>query len=129
MGKFAHRCLSNSLFTGLLFAALAVRALIPVGFMPVASNGGALTLQLCAQRGSEVPSVRVGKDGQRIPTSPSHETPCLYSVSGTPTPLPWMPSLPVATEPAGEIAPPISLTVSVPSILRTQSPRAPPSRA
>jgi len=44
MGKFAHRCLSNSLFTGLLFAALAVRALIPVGFMPVAGNGGSLTL-------------------------------------------------------------------------------------
>lgn len=127
MGRFAHRCLSNSLLTGLLFAALAIRALIPVGFMPVAGAGGSLSFQLCAPRSSEAPAAPLGKDGQRAPSSPSHQIPCLYSLSGTPAPSPWIASLPLSMERPSEIPQPIGRAGVIPSIRRAQAPRAPPS--
>ncbi|MDB6157257.1 MAG: cation diffusion facilitator family transporter [Gammaproteobacteria bacterium] len=53
MSRRARRCLSSSTFAGLLLAALILRALVPVGFMPAMDRGFSLKVQLCTTRGVE----------------------------------------------------------------------------
>jgi hypothetical protein len=118
--------------------ALALRALIPVGFMPVAAQG--IALELCPDAAVLPPglvlpaqppahqhhhhSAGAGHD----PSSAAHHAPCLFAAGAT-----------LATAPPAVvlIAPPLregdtsarlpGARRFVPSILRAQSPRAPPT--
>ena len=121
----------------LLLPALLLRALIPVGFMPLAGASGAY-LGFCPGSGAQLPgaseraaphTAHVGhshRDGDR-PSSPAapHHGPCLFS-GGAATEFTADPLLavvlPVAQAPTERIA---SL-VFVPAILRAQSSRGPP---
>jgi hypothetical protein len=126
MNRFARRCLANSVFLGLLLAALTLRALIPVGFMPVAGSGRLLSMQLCTSSGYQSVLVRFGQDGRPAPPAPSHDVPCLYSVCSALAPPP---SLAAASVPACVVAELTALVVqrvAVPSIARAQAPRGPP---
>jgi len=121
----------------LLLPALLLRALIPVGFMPLAGASGAY-LGFCPGSGALPPgaselaapytahSGHTHHDGDR-PGSPAapHHGPCVFSGGAatefTADPL-LVVVLPVAQAPTERIA---SL-VFVPTILRAQSSRGPP---
>lgn len=116
----------------LVLPALLLRALIPVGFMPVADAHGA-SLGLCPGMGV---MRHAGHGSHTVPHDPrpgslpdqsaAHHTPCLFS-AGASTGF-------VATHP-GPAPAAEALTVPgdrpraqrfIPAILRAQSPRAPP---
>ena len=115
----------------LVLPALLLRALIPLGFMPVAAGGG-LAIGLCPGEGP-MPSGVAGHAqhagegaGGRDAT---HHAPCLFASGATATSA----SLPAAALPAtagatvsGERT---AIRVFVPAILRTQSSRGPPPSA
>lgn len=114
--------MSNPALAGLLLAALVLRALIPVGFMPVFAAGAAVQIQLCSSSGFESRS----QDHPGHGTS-THGTPCLYSVSGTLAPPPCGGALISANAAIHAPSPRAVSAVFIPSIIRTQSPRGPPT--
>lgn len=109
----------------LLACALALKLLIPAGYMPAP---GQLAIQLCTGEG--VRTVLIERDGQRIPDGQPHQAsaamPCAYAglaaplLSATPPPLLAIAILFVL---ASGVRP-----ASVPSRRRTVPPR-PPGRA
>jgi len=118
---------------GLLLPAILYRALIPAGFMPAIGSDGALRLQFCP-----------GADRAAADTRPVHahhhggasgdsggaghgQLLCPFAATAGPAPLPAMTALVVASV---DSQPVVSRPVSrdtVPTIIRTQSPRAPPA--
>jgi len=129
------------LLTLLVIPALALRALIPVGFMPVAAEQG-FALEFCPGAGALPPGVELasahahhhhhagGGGHGSDPSSLTHHAPCLFAASATLAPAP------VLAE--ALTAPPVDARVdagvhtgqlSPPTILRAQSPRGPPVAA
>ncbi len=130
-----RRCLALA-----ILPVLVLRALIPFGFMPVAS-GGTLSIEFCPGEGTLPPGIVVhgahaahlahahhGAHHPGLPGEPadSHHAPCLFALSAAPalTPAAGAPTvLPPAATPLA--ATPTS-RVSIPAIVRAQSPRGPP---
>jgi hypothetical protein len=83
----------------LLLPVLALRAVIPVGFMPGSHAGLGIAMQLCTSQG--IQTVIVNPDGSIEKGAPSshHDAPCAYAVVGTAAP------------------PPAAFAASVPSLL------------
>ena len=114
---------------GVLTAALLFRALIPAGFMPAQGANGEIVMQLCS--GFATKSVSVSFDDDGVPatgqSSLFDSSPCGFAASAAPPVLP-VSALNVVHVP---VAPPVSSghppAISLASILRSQSPRAPPA--
>ncbi len=118
---------------GLLLPAILYRALIPAGFMLAADSDGTLGLQFCP--GTDLPAAD---------TRPAHahhhdgasgdsgraghgQLLCPFAAAAGPAPLPTLTALVIAPD---HNQPVISRTASrdtIPTIIRTQSPRAPPA--
>jgi DUF2946 family protein len=120
----------------LVLPALLLRALIPVGFMPVAAPGGA-ALRLCPGAVGQG-MVHAGHGAHDAPHTQhhggadpgsTHHTPCLFS-AGASTGFAALLAAP-ALEAAAPGAPAERLAARpfVPAILRAQGPRAPPRAA
>jgi len=118
--------------------ALVLRALLPVGFMPVAASDG--WIGFCPDAGALPAAVAGhhhhhehanggGGGGQQDP-SPAHHAPCLFAAGALP---PVAPSVFVpGTASAARALRPATAAVasgSIPTIQRAQSPRAPPAQA
>jgi hypothetical protein len=119
--------------TGLLLVALAFRALVPAGFMPaIGTRGAGVTMQVCPLH---MPSMGAeAAHAGHAPAPPSGQrvhdgSICAFAASAVSAPPPVL-SGPVLRS---DVAPePILVTVenvARPSIIRSQSPRAPPARA
>jgi hypothetical protein len=121
----------------LLLPALLLRALIPAGFMPMAGAGGP-HLGFCPGAGELPPGAAApathashpghaehGGDGRGVPGTPHHPA-CIFSPGAVTAfaepPADALPA-PALTSLTAHIAEPIFL----PTILRAQSPRGPPS--
>ena len=118
--------------------ALALRALIPPGFMPTATEHG-FALEFCPDAAALPPGAGLSPahahhhhghgGGERLGdhASPSHHAPCLFAASALLGPV-------ATSEPApGAVAPERGVDalgrvgqLHLPSIVRAQSPRAPP---
>jgi hypothetical protein len=122
-----------------LVPVLVLRALIPFGFMPVASDGS-LSIEFCPGEGTLPPGVSAAAPhaghlahhhahhSGGDPTAPAgdHHAPCLFALSASPAfaPATAAPAItPPAATPLAE-APPTPLFL--PAIVRAQSPRGPP---
>jgi hypothetical protein len=113
---------------GLVLPALVLRALIPFGFMPVAGNGGP-TMELCpgAMAAGGHGPMHHEHSGGSLPGS-AHAL-CVFAASAAPALAPVvLAAAPAAdSSAAGRAADPASL--QLPTILRAQAARAPPSLA
>jgi hypothetical protein len=119
----------------LALPALLLRALIPVGFMPVATADG-LSIEFCPDAGP-LPAAASGAadphahhhhhQGGPDPSSASHHAPCPFAASAT---LAAAPEAASAAAPHAHLRAPgdadLRARAFVPSIVRAQSPRAPP---
>jgi len=123
----------------LVLPALLLRALIPVGFMPVTGPGG-LSIGLCPGDGAMAQIIthadhagHAAPAGHRPGGSPdpsaAHHAPCVFSSGAS---LGLVPILSASPSALAALAPPSTSPGArgfVPAILRTQSPRAPPLSA
>jgi hypothetical protein len=110
-----------------VLAALALRALIPAGFMPGSSETFGFTAMLCAPQFA--PETRVVMERFELPASPgTHSQPhCEFCVASPPGAPPAMeaarvPSLPTSLAPISFLA---QVSTSAPD--RAPSARAPPA--
>jgi len=123
----------------LVLPALLLRALIPVGFMPVAGPGG-VSIGLCPGDGAMAQIMtHAGHAGHAAPAghhpggspdpSAAHHAPCVFSSGASVGFVPILSASPCAL--AGLVSRSRSPGARgfVPAILRTQSPRAPPLSA
>ncbi len=111
----------------MVLPALVLRALIPVGFMPVSGNGG-LTMELCpgAVAMAEVPFAQRHHGVGSGASGGAARALCVFAASAAPAVTPVVPPMSLIgprTRPAIQAATP---SISLPSILRSQSARAPP---
>ncbi len=112
--------------------ALLLRALIPYGFMPVAGSGGA-ALQLCPGAAS-VAGAPLGHphhhhhEGSGSADGSAHAL-CVFAASAAPAVAPVAPAMPLHSASLTHLEQQGTRSLRLPSILRTQSARAPPSRA
>jgi len=120
----------------LVLPVLVLRALIPIGYMPVSERGG-LYIDFCPGE-AQPPGVLApqslahhhhhGGAGHGTPAPVSH-APCLFALSASPAFAPAVATAavipPASTVPAESPA----LRVFVPAIVRAQSPRGPPQIA
>jgi hypothetical protein len=114
--------------TILLLAAFMLRALIPSGWMPQASNGDGVTLVICTAAGMK--QIVLGPDGEPVDDAPNatHE-PCPFAAwAKFPPPLLAVSLAPHLSLGSSE---PIADTPIPPQAthLRLAAPRAPPVRA
>jgi len=124
-GRFSKSSAQRRLI-GLLLLALAFRALIPAGFMPSAERP--FTLQICpegfpAHLLSSAHHHGAGQEHASHTSQPEH---CVFAAGAAAGPAPAM----VAWNSAA-IAAPLAAPLDIeeffaPSIVRSQSPRAPP---
>ena len=70
----------------LLVPALALRLLVPPGFMPGTDAGHGLTMQMCHGTGP-LPSPMGHDPGQ---PQPRHDSPCVFAAAGTAAPPPML---------------------------------------
>jgi hypothetical protein len=106
-----------------------LRSLIPFGFMPMADAGG-LSIGLCPGEGALPAGMGVAHSQQLHHHSGGHPPPCLFAVSATPALASACPAPAVPLSDAARCAAPVGVgTLNLPSIRRTQSPRAPPQFA
>jgi hypothetical protein len=98
----------HPLILPLLALLLATRALLPVGWMPVAGQGGA-HITLCTGQGM-VDAV-LGPDGKlhKAGGDQSHHDPCPYGTLGHAADTPTLPQL--AAAPAPQLEPHVALSV------------------
>ena len=121
------------LLAALVLPVLVLRALIPIGYMPVSDRGG-FRIDFCpgeAQPPGVLAALRLahhhhhGGADHGTPAPESH-APCLFALSASPAFAPAVAIAaiipPAATAPAESPA----LRVFVPAIVRAQSPRGPP---
>ena len=120
----------------LVLPALLLRALIPAGFMPLAGVGGAY-LGFCPGDGAGAPSVLLGHahhhahDEGGAPGAPSgahHHPACIFSLGATTVAADAVSLLSAILAPRAPAEHADSLVI-LPTILRAQSSRAPPSAA
>ena len=80
--------------------ALALKVLIPPGFMAAPSRAAAFPLVLCTGHGAvtvEAGGPAAGKSGGKTPAgTPSHEGPCLFAGHAAAAPAPGLASVAVA---------------------------------
>jgi hypothetical protein len=102
----------------LLLGALALRFLIPAGFMPTDAPGMSLTVALCSTQGAS--------ENIEIPGAPTgtHCEQCMAPSMGTPLVMSQFASLSLETEPSP--SPPRASQIPDALLARAQSPRAPP---
>lgn len=70
----------------LLVPALALRLLVPPGFMPGTEPGHGLTMQMCHGAGP-MPTPKGHDPGQ---PQPRHDNPCVFAAAGTVAPPPML---------------------------------------
>jgi hypothetical protein len=110
--------------------ALVLRALIPFGFMPVAARGGP-AMQLCpgaAAMAGALPGHHHHPPGG-APGSAAHNTLCVFAASAAPAVAPVAAAIPLRAANVTCAEQSSANSLRLPSILRTQSARAPPSLA
>ena len=115
--------------------ALAVRALLPVGFMPVIDDAG-LHLGFCPGEAQPPGALLAGAHlahqhhhggaEHGTPASASHP-PCLFALSAGPAFVPAAPALAPVPPAAAALTAGPSRAVLVPAIVRAQTARGPPA--
>jgi hypothetical protein len=107
----------RTVVAGLLLPVLLFRAWIPIGFMPVATADSGAALVVCpgVQHHHGVPS-----------PSGEHGVPCVFTASAGAAPTPAILALVPCSLVTVAARPGIAVVFFVPSILRSQSSRAPP---
>lgn len=114
----------------LLLPAMIFRALIPVGFMPMAGAGGAMELALCPGTVDGATFIAAAIDPHAKHHHEHHDQrspPCAYALSGTAMPAPVIPAQVLFT---AMVEPPrarIGTVVFLPAIVRVHLPRGPPA--
>lgn len=106
----------------LVLPALLVRALIPVGFMPSAGSGGP-AMQLCP--GTAAMAGGHHHAGTGAPEGAAH-TLCVFAASAAPAVAPVVPAILLRSVNIRRVEQTQASSIRSPSILRTQSARAPP---
>lgn len=123
----------------LVLPVLVLRALIPFGFMPVASDG-TLSIEFCPGEGTLPPGITAVALGSghhahhhahhpgSDPAAPdgTHHAPCLFALSASPAFAPAVALPALDAPPATAFVAASSSRVFLPAILRAQSPRGPP---
>ena len=114
----------------LLVPALALRVLVPQGFMPGTGAGDAPTMQMCHGAGPLPASTQPLPDGSD--PSPSqgqhHESPCVFAAAGSAAPPPAV-ALALDAPRFHDVGPLTADFVFVQKALhRAQAARAPPAR-
>jgi hypothetical protein len=112
----------------LLFPALALRLMVPAGFMPSVGDGDKLTMQMCHGDAQSSVIMRLSQ-GEQPPGEHDapHDAPCVFAASAAtaPPPVAVVPlegmALPEPVSPPRESEPLLR------NSHRPQSPRAPPS--
>ena len=118
----------------LLFPALALRLLVPAGFMPSAGDGVGLTMQMCHGDAQSAAAMRLLRDQPAFPApddrdAASHDAPCVFAASAGAAPVPLLPALPDAAATPDALPLP-ALVTPIPRVThRIQSARAPPLSA
>jgi hypothetical protein len=137
-------------FATLLLPALLLRALIPLGFMPLAGGDG-LTIGFCPGEGALPAGLAAANlkllhtassaqahhghapggapHGPGEPGGSSHEAPCPFAASGKPAFAPAILTPGTAASAAAVQEAYAAPTVFLPTVLRAQSPRGPPQIA
>jgi len=123
----------------LLIVAFVARGLIPAGFMPATHAGLGLQLMLCTADGlaqsAAGPGLHFAGAQDSEPRAPAphggegHESPCAYAASASVAPPMVFAAVAVAPRGAPTLVAHRAVTVAHPSIVRSQSPRAPPAHA
>lgn len=118
----------------LVVPALVLRALIPIGFMPIGDRDG-IHIDFCpgepqppgALAGTPLAHHHHHHDGadRGTPASTSHP-PCLFSLSASPALVPAAPALAPLPPAAAPLAAGPSSRALLPAIVRAQRARAPP---
>jgi len=114
----------------LLLPALAVRLLVPEGFMPAFGDGAELTMQMCHGDGKSSVIVRLTRDGSQAPDDEQagHDAPCVFAAAATIAPPAADFAVLDFTARLDRPRTPRALTAApVRPHHRPQSPRAPPS--
>lgn len=111
----------------LLGPALALRLLVPEGFMASGADG-ALTMQMCHGDARSSMVIRATQGEQApAPHGGNHEAPCVFAATAATAPPP-LAAIVLSGAPIPQA--PESARIAAPllrSLHRTQSPRAPPS--
>jgi hypothetical protein len=128
----------TALLALIVLPVLVLRALIPIGFMPVSDRGG-IHLDFCPGE-AQPPGALAGAlaaghlahghhhhggADHGSPTPVSH-APCLFALSASPAFAPAIVALAVTPPAATPLAEATSRPVFLPAIVRAQSPRGPP---
>jgi hypothetical protein len=121
----------------LLLPALLLRALVPVGFMPLAGASGAY-LGFCPGAGAVPPGAAApaahashlghahhGGEGGSLPGNPHHPA-CVFS-AGAATAFAAPPADAIVAPALTSLTERIAAPIFLPAILRAQSPRGPPA--
>lgn len=126
---------------GVVLTAMALRAVVPVGFMPVAAAGG-VAIDFCPGDGARRPGMRMTQPHAHAepyhthhsggaPGAPGapHVVPCVFAAGATVAGAPSIST--VELNAAAATAPPLTLCAPVfsPTIVRAQFPRGPPGHA
>jgi hypothetical protein len=120
-----------------LLPALLLRALTPVGFMPMRDAQGGVYLAFCPGIGDTLLPPLVADDPHRhhhamddhgdASSAPQHHNVCPYALSAGPALAFSVPDVPADAPLAAAVPAPNYSTVSLPTIERAQSARAPPA--
>jgi hypothetical protein len=102
---------------------LALRLLLPAGFMPIVADGH-VALDLCTPQGLQFAVPGTDHDGS--PGARGHVAPCAFAACALAAPPPAACGGPVAALAADATHFATPQGIIQPSILRAQSPRAPP---
>jgi hypothetical protein len=122
-------------FALLVLPALLLRALIPVGFMPMVSAGG-ISIAICpGVTGLPAPSAMGDRGAAHAhhhgagqdPSTPAHHAPCLFAASAGGAPAPTIMELTGSAGTAVAVDAGSASRVLLPTILRTQTSRGPPT--
>lgn len=114
----------------LLLPGLALRVMVPPGFMPGTGADDAPTMQMCHGAGPLPESTQPMPAGDDPAPGPGghHEAPCVFAAAGSAAPPPVL-SVALVAPHSVDQAPSISdLTFAPRSLHRTQAARAPPAR-
>jgi hypothetical protein len=123
------RRLSSGRFPcALLVVALAMRALVPVGYMTSQAADGGLTVILCTATGLQRVILPSDEHGPSAPRAHGDST-CLFSLaSGAALPPPLLWAAAEAPTTLVSFLPVAAALVNLPAIVRAQSSRGPPAR-
>lgn len=121
----------------LLALMLALRALVPVGFMPVIDHTG-IHIDFCPGE-AQPPGALHGVPGagqvahhhqhgaaEHGSRGSASHPPCLFALSGSPAFVSLAPAVAPLPPAAAALVPELTSRLSVPAILRAQTPRGPP---